>query len=40
MKEMTSRERVIEALNHREPDILPTDFGGHRSSGISALAIR
>jgi uroporphyrinogen decarboxylase len=35
---MTSRERVIAALDHREPDRVPIDFGGHRSSGISAIA--
>lgn len=35
---MTSRERVLTALNHREPDRTPIDFSGHRSSGISAMA--
>ena len=35
---MTSRERVLAALNHREPDKTPIDFSGHRSSGISAIA--
>ena len=35
---MTSRERVLAALNHREPDRVPLDFSGHRSSGISAIA--
>jgi len=35
---MTSRERVIAALNHSEPDRVPVDLGGHRSSGISAIA--
>ena len=34
---MTSRERVLTALNHREPDHVPIDCSGHRSSGISAL---
>lgn len=34
---MTSRERVLAALNHREPDRVPVDLSGHRSSGISAL---
>jgi uroporphyrinogen decarboxylase len=38
MKKMTSRERIVESLNHREPDILPIDFGGMRSTGISAVA--
>ena len=35
---MTSRERVRCALDHREPDRVPIDFGGHRSSGIAAIA--
>ncbi len=35
---MTSRERILAALNHREPDAVPVDFGGHRSSGIAAIA--
>ena len=35
---MTSRERVLAALNHREPDKTPVDLSGHRSSGIAAIA--
>ena len=35
---MNSRERVLTALNHREPDRIPVDLSGHRSSGISAIA--
>jgi uroporphyrinogen decarboxylase len=35
---MNSRERVLTALNHREPDRVPVDFSGHRSSGIAAMA--
>ena len=35
---MDSRARVCSALNHREPDRIPIDFSGHRSSGISAIA--
>ncbi len=35
---MTSRERVLAALNHVEPDRIPVDLGGHRSSGIAAIA--
>jgi uroporphyrinogen decarboxylase len=35
--ELTSRERVLAALAHREPDRVPIDLSGHRSSGISAL---
>jgi uroporphyrinogen decarboxylase len=34
---VNSRERVLTALNHREPDRVPIDFSGHRSSGISAV---
>ncbi|HHY58260.1 MAG TPA: methyltransferase [Chloroflexi bacterium] len=34
----TSRERVMAAVNHREPDRTPIDLGGHRSSGIMAIA--
>ena len=35
---MTSRERIVETLNHREPDMLAIDFGGMRSTGIHAVA--
>jgi len=35
---MTSRERILAALNHQEPDRLPIDLSGHRSSGIAAMA--
>ena len=35
---MTSKERVLAALNHQEPDRVPVDFGGHRSSGIMGIA--
>ena len=35
---MTSRERVLAALNHIETDKVPVDLSGHRSSGISAIA--
>jgi uroporphyrinogen decarboxylase len=35
---MNSRERVRAALNHEESDRVPVDFGGHRSSGIAAIA--
>lgn len=37
---MTSRERIIETLNHREPEGLAIDFGGMRSTGIHAMAYR
>ena len=35
---MTSRERVIAALDFEQPDRLPKDLGGMRSTGISAFA--
>jgi len=35
---MNSRERVLAALNHQPPDKVPLDIGGHRSSGIAAIA--
>ncbi len=35
---MTGRERVLNALNHRQTDKVAIDFGGHRSSGIAAMA--
>ncbi len=37
---MTSRERVFRAFAHADPDAVPVDFSGHRSSGIAALAYR
>ena len=38
MVSLNSRERVIKALNHQEPDQTPIDFGGTASSGISIIA--
>jgi uroporphyrinogen decarboxylase len=35
---MTSRERVLAALEHRETDRVPVDLSGHRSSGVAAVA--
>jgi len=35
---MTSRERVLAALNHEEPDRLPVDLGGSIVTGINAIA--
>jgi uroporphyrinogen decarboxylase len=35
---MTSRQRVLAALNHRGPGRVPIDFSRHRSSGIAPLA--
>jgi len=37
---MNSRERVLSALNHQQPDRVPVDLSGHRSSGISPIAYR
>jgi uroporphyrinogen decarboxylase len=33
---MNSRERVLRAINHEEPDRVPIDVGGTRQSGIAA----
>ncbi len=35
---MTSRERVLAAINHQTPDRIPVDLGSTPSSGISAIA--
>ncbi len=35
---MKPRERVLASLNHLEPDRVPLDLSGHRSSGIAAIA--
>jgi uroporphyrinogen decarboxylase len=35
---MNSRERVIAAINHQQPDRVPVDLGSTPSSGISAIA--
>jgi uroporphyrinogen decarboxylase len=35
---MTSRERILLTLKHEEPDRVPIDLGGMRSSGIHAIA--
>lgn len=34
----TSRERVLQAVDHQQPDRVPVDLSGHRASGISAIA--
>ncbi len=36
---MTSRERVLKAINHEEPDRLPLDIGSNVQSGIMAHAL-
>jgi uroporphyrinogen decarboxylase len=35
---MNSRERVLSAIAHKEPDKVPIDMGSNPSSGISAIA--
>ena len=36
---MNSRERILKALNHEEPDRVPRDLGGTESSGMTAYAL-
>jgi len=36
---MNSRERVLNAINHKQPDRVPVDFGGTMCSGISASMV-
>ena len=36
---MTSRERVIAAIEHRQPDRVPVDLGGSIMTGISVFGI-
>lgn len=35
---MNHRERVVASIRHQEPDRLPVDLGGMRSTGIMAMA--
>ena len=35
---MTSKERVLTALQHKEPDRVPIDLGGMMSTGITGIA--
>lgn len=35
---MTSRERILTAISHKESDRVPIDFGSMRSTGIMAIA--
>ncbi len=37
---MISRERIITALEHKEPDRVPVDLGGWSDTGIAAIAYR
>lgn len=36
---MSSRERVLDALNHRQPDRIPLDFGGTMVSGMHVTCV-
>jgi hypothetical protein len=36
---MTSRERLVSTLNHRQPDRIPIDFGGTSVTGIHASCV-
>lgn len=36
--EMTSRERIMAAIDHREPERVPVDLGASTVTGISAMA--
>jgi hypothetical protein len=35
----TSRQRVLESLNHRQPDRIPIDFGGSATTGIHVSCV-
>ena len=35
---MTSRERILSAISHKQPDRLPVDIGATPSSGVSMVA--
>lgn len=35
---MNSRERILSAINHKQPDRVPLDLGAHGSSGFSFVA--
>ncbi len=37
---MNHRERVLKTINHEEPDRVPIDIGGMRSTGIHSVAYR
>jgi len=36
---MTSKERILTALDHKEPDRIPIDFGGTPTSGMHASCV-
>jgi uroporphyrinogen decarboxylase len=35
---MNSRERILSAISHKQPDRVPIDLGAHGSSGLSVVA--
>ena len=35
---MTSRDRVMASINHKNPDYLPMDLGSNVSAGISGMS--
>ena len=37
--ETTSRERLANALNHKQPDCIPIDFGGTAVTGVHASCV-
>ena len=37
--ETTSRERMARALNHKQPDRIPIDFGGTAVTGVHASCV-
>jgi len=39
LKTKTSRERVLAALNHREPECIPVDFGGTSVTGVHVSCV-
>jgi uroporphyrinogen decarboxylase len=40
MMQSTRRQRVLQTLSHNQPNQVPIDFGGHRSSGINPETYR
>ena len=38
LRQLSSRERVITSLNHKEPDMMPIDFGSTEVTSITRIA--
>lgn len=36
---MTSRQRILKAINHEQPDKTPVDFGAMPQTGINASTL-